>query len=533
MGAAGMPVEQSEDFRELHPAAWPRSCKPEALRHGRRARPRHRQRHPVRARPADPRPRHQHHRRRPPAPDRGHRLRPAPPGAARRRSPSTSRRRCWRTCRRTCSPASCSARCGACAPTVEDKLNRLPLSYVDRQPRGDLLSRVTNDIDNVAQSLQQTLSQLLTSTLTVVGVLIMMFMISPLLSLVALVTIPVSLLTIKVIAKRSKARFVAQWTPHRRAQRAGRGGLHRPRAGEGVRPPARRRGALQREERGALRGQLRRPVHLRDHPAGDDVPRQPQLRGHRRDRRPAGHVGRDDDRRHPGLHPVLPPVHPAAHPAGVDGQRAAVRHRLGRAGLRAARRRRAGRRRGQPAPRRAAARAGSSSTTCRSPTTRTTRSSRTCRSSPSPARRSPSSDPPAPARPRWSTSSCGSTSSTAARIRLDGHDISKMRRRDLRSNIGMVLQDTWLFGGTIRENIAYGNLDATEEQILEAARATYVDRFVHSLPDGYDTDHRRRGRHRQRRREAAAHHRPRLPRRTPPSSSSTRPPARSTPAPRC
>ena len=51
----------------------------------------------------------------------------------------------------------------------------------------------------------------------------------------------------------------------------------------------------------------------------------------------------------------------------------------------------------------------------------------------------------------------------------------------------MVLQDTWLFGGTIRENIAYGNLDATEEQILEAARATYVDRFVHSLPDGYDT----------------------------------------------
>ena len=51
----------------------------------------------------------------------------------------------------------------------------------------------------------------------------------------------------------------------------------------------------------------------------------------------------------------------------------------------------------------------------------------------------------------------------------------------------MVLQDTWLFGGTIRDNIAYGNLDATEEQILEAARATYVDRFVHSLPDGYDT----------------------------------------------
>jgi ATP-binding cassette subfamily B protein len=72
-------------------------------------------------------------------------------------------------------------------------------------------------------------------------------------------------------------------------------------------------------------------------------------------------------------------------------------------------------------------------------------------------------------------------------IRLDGLDIAHMRRRELRSNIGMVLQDTWMFGGTIRENIAYGNLDATEEQILEAAKATYVDRFVHSLPDGYDT----------------------------------------------
>jgi ATP-binding cassette subfamily B multidrug efflux pump len=72
-------------------------------------------------------------------------------------------------------------------------------------------------------------------------------------------------------------------------------------------------------------------------------------------------------------------------------------------------------------------------------------------------------------------------------ITLDGYDIAEMRRRDLRENMGMVLQDTWLFGGTIRENIAFGNLDATEEQILEAARATYVDRFVHSLPDGYDT----------------------------------------------
>jgi ATP-binding cassette subfamily B protein len=75
----------------------------------------------------------------------------------------------------------------------------------------------------------------------------------------------------------------------------------------------------------------------------------------------------------------------------------------------------------------------------------------------------------------------------SGRITLDGCDISTMPRHELRSEIGMVLQDTWLFAGTIRENLAYGNPAATEEQILEAARIAFVDRFVHSLPDGYDT----------------------------------------------
>jgi ATP-binding cassette, subfamily B, multidrug efflux pump len=72
-------------------------------------------------------------------------------------------------------------------------------------------------------------------------------------------------------------------------------------------------------------------------------------------------------------------------------------------------------------------------------------------------------------------------------ITLDGVDISSMTRDDLRSRMGMVLQDTWLFGGTIRDNIAYARPDATEAEIVEAARASYVDRFVHSLPEGYDT----------------------------------------------
>jgi ATP-binding cassette subfamily B protein len=72
-------------------------------------------------------------------------------------------------------------------------------------------------------------------------------------------------------------------------------------------------------------------------------------------------------------------------------------------------------------------------------------------------------------------------------ITVDGRDIATISRHELRAQIGMVLQDTWLFNGTIRDNLAYGNPSATEAEIREAARATYVDRFVHSLPDGYDT----------------------------------------------
>jgi ATP-binding cassette subfamily B protein len=75
----------------------------------------------------------------------------------------------------------------------------------------------------------------------------------------------------------------------------------------------------------------------------------------------------------------------------------------------------------------------------------------------------------------------------AGRITLDGVDITALRREDLRSGVGMVLQDTWLFGGTIRENIAYGDPDAPEDRIRAAAEAAFVDRFVRSLPDGYDT----------------------------------------------
>ena len=73
------------------------------------------------------------------------------------------------------------------------------------------------------------------------------------------------------------------------------------------------------------------------------------------------------------------------------------------------------------------------------------------------------------------------------RITLDGIDTRTVPRAELRSHVGMVLQDTWLFSGTIHDNIAYGRPEATEDEILAAAKAAYVDRFVHSLPEGYDT----------------------------------------------
>ena len=116
---------------------------------------------------------------------------------------------------------------------VEDKLNRLPLAYVDSQPRGDLLSRVTNDIDNVAQSLQQTLSMMLTSTLTIIGVVIMMISISPLLAIITLITVPDLAHGDEADHPALEEEVHRAVALHRHAERAGRGGVHRPRPRQG------------------------------------------------------------------------------------------------------------------------------------------------------------------------------------------------------------------------------------------------------------------------------------------------------------
>ena len=369
---------------------------------------------------------------------------------------------------------------------VEDKLNRLPLSYVDRQPRGDLLSRVTNDIDNISQSLQQTMSQLLTSLLTLVGVLVMMVIISPILALVALITIPTSLILTKQIAKRSRARFMAQWkhTGMLNAQVEEAFTGHAIVKAFGRQKEVEARFAAKNEELYtasfgaqfvsgiiqpsmmflgnlnfvaiAVIGGLR--VSSGAMSLGDV---QAFIQYSRQFTQPLTQVASmmnvlqsgiasaervfellDAEEQTPD--PVLPLTDPAPRGRVVfnhvqfsyDTNIALIE------------------------------------------------------------------DLSLVAEPGQTVAIVGPTGAgkttlvnlimrfyelRSGSITLDGNDISKMTRRELRSNIGMVLQDTWLFGGTIRDNIAYGNLEATDDQIRAAARATYVDRFVHSLPNGYNT----------------------------------------------
>jgi ATP-binding cassette subfamily B multidrug efflux pump len=367
---------------------------------------------------------------------------------------------------------------------VEDKLNRLPLGWVDRQPRGDLLSRVTNDIDNVAQSLQQTLSQLLTSALTIAGVLVMMFVISPLLALVAVVTVPTSILAMRAIAARSKQKFMAQW---------------------------RHTGSLNALVEETFTG----------HAVVKAFGRQPEVEARFRD------TNEELYRASFGAQFVSGSIQPVMMFLGnlnyvviavVGGLRVASGD-IGLGDVQAF---------------------IQYSRQFTQPLTQFASMINVLQSGIASAERvfelleapeqTPDDDAPAaPARGRVEfdhvsfsynpdrpliddlslvaepgrtvaiVGPTGAGKTTLVNlimrfyeldggcIRLDGVDIATMPRRQLRSNIGMVLQDTWLFNGTIRDNIAYGNLEASDEQVMAAARATYVDRFVHSLPDGYDT----------------------------------------------
>ncbi|MEO9255655.1 MAG: ABC transporter ATP-binding protein [Tepidiformaceae bacterium] len=369
---------------------------------------------------------------------------------------------------------------------VEEKLNRLPLSYVDRVPRGDLLSRVTNDIDNVAQSLQQTLSQMLTQVLMLIGTLALMIWISWVLALVAVVSIPISLGIMRAIAKRSRTRFIAQWA-----------------------------------HTGRLNAQVEET--FTGHAIVKAFGRQHEVESTFRDSNDQLYEASFGAQFMSGvIQPatmlvgnlnfvaiaVLGGIRVTSGAMTIGGIQAFIQYsrnfsmplswiasmvNVFQSGIASAER----------------------VFELLDAEEQTAEVSAGAVKSASVGRVefshvSFSYNPEQPlitdlsmvAEPGQTIAIVGHTGAgkttlvnlimrfyelDEGKILIDGRDIASMPRHELRSQLGMVLQDTWLFGGTIRENIAYGNLDATEEQILQAARATYVDRFVHSLPEGYDT----------------------------------------------
>ena len=369
---------------------------------------------------------------------------------------------------------------------AEAKMARLPLSYFDRQPLGELLSRVTNDMDNLAQSLQQALSQVITSLLTIVGVLAIMIVISPLLALIALLTVPLAVVVAAFIGKRAQPQFVKQWTTtgrlnahveemysghtlvkaFGRQEEAARAftGLNdtlfeasfRAQFISGIIQPAMMFIGNINFVLVAVVGALR--VAAGALSLGDV---QAFIQYSRQFTQPITQVASmanllqsgvasaervfallDAEEQEPD--PVRPVV-PAAIRGRVEFQHVSFRY------------------------------------TPETPLIE---------------------DLSLAVNPGQTVAIVGPTGAgkttlvnllmrfyevTGGRILLDGVDISTMARETLREAMGMVLQDTWLFKGTIAENIAYGADSATREQVIEAARATHVDRFVRTLPDGYDT----------------------------------------------
>ncbi|MFT3876067.1 MAG: ABC transporter ATP-binding protein [Propioniciclava sp.] len=368
---------------------------------------------------------------------------------------------------------------------VQAKLDRLPLSYFDRQPRGELLSRVTNDIDNIAQSLQQTLSQLLSNLLTLVGVLFMMFWVSPILAVIAIIAVPLSLAAATFIGGKAQSRFATMW-----------------------------------ESTGELNAQIEEAY------TGHAL-----VKVFNRSREVEAEFAHTNDR-----------LYTSAFGAQfISGLMMPVMFFIGNlsyvavavvGGLRVAS--------GQMSLGDVQAFIQYSRMFTQ-PITQVASMANLLQSGVASAERvfqvldadeqvpdaagtlpepvvgtvafedvSFSYSPDKPlienlsfeARPGSTVAIVGPTGAgkttlvnllmrfyelDGGRITLDGVDIASVPRAGLRSQMGMVLQDTWLFGGTIRDNIAYGRPGATEEEIITAARATYVDRFVHALPEGYDT----------------------------------------------
>ena len=369
---------------------------------------------------------------------------------------------------------------------VETKVNALPLSYFDRIQRGELLSRVTNDVDNIGQSMQQSMSQLVTSLLTVVGVIIMMFVISPILAMVALVTIPLTLVVTSVIAKRSQKLFVAQWT-HTGALN---GQVEEAYSGHAlVKVFGRHREVEQRFRE--KNNELYSASFGAQFVSGIIMPSM-MFVGNLVYVAIAVVGGLFVARGSMTLGAVQAFIQYSRQFTQPLGQLGSMANLL-QSGVASAERvfqlLDAEEQRPDPVP-------------AQSPATATGRLEFEHVSFRYEKEKPLIDDLSLVALPGQTVAIVGPTGAgkttlvnlmmrfyeiDAGRITLDGVDIAQMTRDDLRSRMGMVLQDTWLFAGTIRANIAYGRPDASEDEILAAAKATYVDRFVHSLPDGYDT----------------------------------------------
>ena len=370
--------------------------------------------------------------------------------------------------------------------SVEHKINRLPLSYIDQHARGDLLSRVTNDIDNLAQSLQQTVSQIVTSFLTLIGVAVMMFVISPILAVAALITVPLSVWAMKVIGGRARPRFLDQW---------------------------RHTGDLNAQVEEAFTGHMIVKSFGRQDEVAD------RFRRTNEQMYDASFAAQFTSSL---IQPVMVFLGNVQYViiAVIGGIRISSGSlTIGelQAFIQYARQF------SQPLTQLA-----SMATMFQSGAASLERVIELLDAPEQTAEQDDDPNPPAVvgrvefddvtfsylpdvplieglsvvAEPGQTIAIVGPTGAgkttlvnlimrfydlDGGQIRLDGRDIASFPRAELRSRIGMVLQDTWLFGGTIRDNIAYGNPSATEEEILQAARTTYVDRFVHSLPEGYDT----------------------------------------------
>nr|WP_167386375.1 ABC transporter ATP-binding protein [Amycolatopsis regifaucium] len=369
---------------------------------------------------------------------------------------------------------------------IEEKFAKLPLSYFDRQPRGEVLSRATNDIDNLAQSLQQTLAQIVTSLLTVVGVLTMMFVISPLLALVALLSVPASVLVAAKIGKKAQPQFIKQWST------TGRLNAHIEEMYTGhslVKVFGRREEAQEvfREHNDTLYGASFKAQFI----SGTIQPAMMFI----------GNLSYV-------LVAVIGALRVASGTLSLGDVQAFIQYsrqfsqpvtqiasmaNLLQSGIASAERvfalLDADEQEPEPAePARVQ--------TVRGQVEFEHVSFRYAPDTPLIEDLSLTVDPGHTVAIVGPTGAGKTTlvnllmrfyELDGGRITLDGVDIAEMDREDLRSKTGMVLQDAWLFGGTIAENIAYGSAGATHEEIVAAAKATHVDRFVRTLPDGYDT----------------------------------------------